>query len=233
MIRYALLGLLIAAAMSSLKADSSGESDDLEIVEPVSANAGKYERVWRDKLLVTSGDVARFVQLPGSNGVESSVSIYRDRRKKGEVGGYRLTRTTTATPLVRCSLPRDNKDYIDPARIKILRCDAPIPASTAESLHNLWLTMLARRKSGPDPDKFLFFDPTTELFSARDNAGTVVEGAAPRIPVGENALTMALVKIGFHLLDYCDLRVEDRDGFARTIEREANSLQQRLDSRAK
>lgn len=72
-----------------------GKGDRLTRVnnpEDVGGSLEAYRTFWQKKLLVTPGDVARFVWLPGLTGEESSMSIYR-ANKAGEPNHYVVTGT--------------------------------------------------------------------------------------------------------------------------------------------
>src|SRR4051812_8678334 len=56
----------------------------------------KYDELCRQKLLPTSGEAARFLSLPGSASIETSVSIYRMEGREGSLpGNYWITVTRT------------------------------------------------------------------------------------------------------------------------------------------
>src|SRR5207237_4910802 len=101
-----------------------------------------YRQVWQRQLLVTPGDVARFVGLPGTGNVETTVSIYRKPGKNNSLPGDYWVAVTQASG----SLWRAVESKTDPTTIGVQRCDAPIPESIAVAVHKAWLAMLTQPK---------------------------------------------------------------------------------------
>src|SRR6266404_5138513 len=105
----------------------------------------KYERLSRDKLLVTSGEIARFISLPGSASVETSVSVYQMPGKRGSLpGDYWVTVTQSSK-----SLWEATQSDSEPKAVRVERLDAPLPAVVAQTVHNTWVRMLMRVKPAP------------------------------------------------------------------------------------
>src|SRR5437762_3040587 len=87
--------MCLASLLGALVSDLSAAQTAQDYLVPVQKEAGSgaaYERLWRQKLLVTNGELARFVGLPGNVGEETSVSVYRRTDKSG---GYKYWITVT------------------------------------------------------------------------------------------------------------------------------------------
>src|SRR5437867_3297649 len=70
------LGLIASSCIESF---GSNLKDHLVPIDSKGKLIEQYEKLVRNKLMVTPGDVARMVRLPGSFGVETVISIYRCR----------------------------------------------------------------------------------------------------------------------------------------------------------
>lgn len=210
--------LSIAALLSNGSVtllDAESVNDHLQPVIQSVGETSAYRDLTQKMLFTTPGAVARFIQLPGSQRSESAISIYRDSKKPGGLpGGFWLTKTEPSTPIFT-GLGQSN------AAVQIKRCDAPLPESTAKAIHELWIRMLKGTKALKDPERYLPIDSTTEIFSALDGTGKVLEGEAPQIELDEDGRVNSMLRIAFGLLDYCDLRPGDRLQFARKLQKRA------------
>jgi hypothetical protein len=183
-----------------------------------------YRKLWQKKLLLTPGDVARFVSLPGTSGKEIAVSIYRDRKKKnGRPGGYWLTVTGSSVPLWNC-VPQETYRGLNPQSVTVDRCDFPLPESTALAVRQVWLTVLARIRPRP-ADLIRGDSSSTELLSAKGSNGIVLRG---RFPDNLKPNTIALMTIANLLMDCCNVPEHERLTVTRKIETAANALLKRL-----
>jgi hypothetical protein len=205
---------------------SESEVDHLVPIKEQFGSSARYDRLWRQKLLVTSGEVARFVGLPGTSGVETAVSVYRFAdRKESLPGNYWVTATQASQRLW---------DSIDQAKVKtkakrisIVRCDAPLTESTALSIHRLWVSMLAQSRPQTNRNEIIL-DSSREIFSATDDHNRVLMAQVLSAP-GRN--TKKLIDIALSLLEYCGVPVEQRALVARKIEKQALLLSKQLQPR--
>jgi hypothetical protein len=218
--------VILALGMAVECVASEVAGDHLVPMKENFGSSARYEQLWRQKLLVTSGEVARFVGLPGTSGVETAISVYRSADKKGSLpGNYWVTATQASERLWDCIEP-GAKAKTDPKTISIARCDAPITESTALSVHRLWLSMLSQ--SHPQRNsKEIILDSSREVFSATDNNNRVLTAQLLNAP-GKN--TKKLVNIALSLLEYCGVPIEQRAVVARNVEKQAVFLLKRLGS---
>lgn len=100
----------------------------------IEESTSRYER----KLFLTPDEVARYVFLTNRyDDGDRSAAVYRARRKKGSLPGeYWLTATVAADSV------RD-----DHRNVRVRRFDAPLPTSTADAVHDLWLTVLEQSRT--------------------------------------------------------------------------------------
>jgi hypothetical protein len=179
-------------------------------------SSAAYRQLWQRKLLVTSGEVARFVHLPALKGVETTMSIYRIRGKQ-KTGGYQIT-TTQAQKWLWQSLRPSTKGHADPWEIRVIRLDAPLPASTALAIQQVWLAML--RRTQPSNANAVEIDSDRLIFSATNPKGRVQQGRANSL----QGNTGALVDLAGRLLQYADAFPSQRPAIAPQIEKSAADL---------
>jgi hypothetical protein len=195
------------------------------VTKPLGSRAA-YEELWQQKLLVTPGEIARFVGLPGTGGVETTVSVYRAPGKEGSLpGDYWMTATQASESLWNCVEP-GTKDQVDPNAIAVERCDAPIPESTALTVHKSWLTMLSQSRPQHD-SRVIPVDSSREIFSAVDADGRILQGESSTAPKKN---TKALINIALSLLEYCGADAHSRTTIATDIEKAASNLLDRVAS---
>jgi hypothetical protein len=219
-----ILGLSVSV---SIRVDCLGEAPHEDHLVPVGEPLGLravYEQLWRQKLLVTPGEIARFVGLPGTIGLETTISVYRAPEKENSLAGnYWVTATQASQRLWNCVEPGvEGKN--DPDSIRVVRCDAPIPESTALALHTAWLAMLSRSRPQHKTNEIVV-DSSREIFSAADSSGRVLEAQGSTAPK-EN--TKALINMALSLLEYCGSSADGRTNIASTVEREAKDLLRRV-----
>lgn len=203
--------VFIAGIAATVQADSA-----VDHLLPIDDKLGvaSYRKLWKEKLLLTPGDVARVVLLPGNAGEETSVSLYRDIHKDGGLpGGYWITFTQASTSLWECISARD-RSGIDPASVNIRRLDVPISTKTATAIHDLWYAMLRRTESSANSHA-VFLDSTTKIFSVVGPQGTL-RGEMPKGQSGP--MTTALSAIAGSLIEYSTMPPELRGTKEREIQ---------------
>jgi hypothetical protein len=213
---------LLATLLSGLASHSSGARTTWDYLVPVEKETGSgaaYEKVWREKLLVTNGELARFVGLPGNVGEETSVSVYRRTGQSGD-GQYWLTATQASKRLWDAI-----EGTLDAKAVGVQRCDAPLPESTALAIHRVWIAMLSQVRPEPKSEQSIAVDTSTEIFSAAGSDGRLLQGQLSSEP-GKNS--SALLQLAFSLMKYCDVPQSERANKAREIEREATDLLNRV-----
>ena len=215
------------SVIPQMRGDESGNR--LIPVDPFSevSDGADYKNLYERKLFVTNGDIARFISLPGNLGTERTVAIYRSPNKKGALpGNCWVAATETSGKLWPCiSVPGQTRQPMDPRTIKVLRDDAPLPASTAQIVHELWLAMLVRRQS--PSEHIIRGDSTTLIFSAVDSRGALLRAQTDSL----KGNTRDLWRIGEDLIWYCRLPEAKRSDYARKLEKDARRLLRRVTQR--
>ena len=182
-----------------------------------------YYKLWRQKLLVTPGNVARYVHLPADSGVEDTVSMYVDEARRSVMpGGYWLTGTQPVTRLA--DFVGHNPKSVIAQQVRVRRWDAPVRESTAQTVHEVWLVMLSHVKPDDCAD-CIWTDTTTEIFSASNASGVQSIGQLSKHP---DRNTIAFVDLAGLLIDYTRVPASKRDEVANKIDKEASSLLRRL-----
>lgn len=211
----------LASILPLAEAKSDTTPDHLIAVEKEFGQGAVYQKLWQQKLLVTPGDVAQFVHLPGNVGEEAAVSIYRNlSRKNGKYGGYWLTVTQASDWLWKC-VPGAVEHPIDPRAVAVRRCDIPLPESTALVVRKVWLAMLLAVRPYPASDA-TSLDRSSEIFFATNSDGSVLRGQIPARSLTKN--NSALFHIANLLAGYCDVPASQHAKYAREIEDAASTL---------
>ena len=121
-----LIGVLLTLCVGNAL-DCHAARSHRDYLVPVTKALGSraiYEELWQKKLLITPGEIARFVGLPGTAGVETTVSVYRTPGKEGSLpSDYWVTVTQASESLWNCVEP-GAKGQVDPSAIAVERCDA-------------------------------------------------------------------------------------------------------------
>lgn len=198
---------------------SPPDEDHLVPLKEAYGSSAVYHQVWQRQLLVTPGDVARFVSLPGTSDVETSVSIYRKPGKNNSLPGDYWVAVTQASE----SLWRAVESKIDPTTIRVQRCDAPIPESTAVAVQKAWMAMLTQTR--PRQTSGISVDSSQEIFSAAKPDGAILEGESSSVPKQN---TKALIDIALSFMEYCDAPVAKRAKIMSNIERTTSNLLARV-----
>lgn len=167
-----------------------------------------YREVIQRKLCLTPADIARFIQLPGATNPETVVSVYR---VDGHNDRYKVTCTQSSSSLWETVQHPGGPTAKSASRIKVIRCDAELPAYLAQSIHQIWLKMLADVTPESIPHGVVYLDGTTEIFTAvKANKKGELEGRAP-YDYPKNGKVSALISLAFSLQAYCDPPPEGRD----------------------
>jgi hypothetical protein len=215
-----MIGVLLLGVLGSQAVAGSFAGDHLiPLKKPFDARGPElaYRTLWQRKLLVTGGEVARSVHLPGNVGVETVVSVYRGDSERG--AGYYVTATQASRSLWDCVAP-DAKKPVNADSIRIVRADAPLPTSTAVIVGKVWVAMLRRTREGRKADK-IWLDSSKEIFSAVAPDGRMLLGELRGL--GERR-TSALSNLAGSLFQYCGAPVSQRPQIARSIEEAAAAL---------
>lgn len=188
------------------------------------ADGADYKKLYQNKLFVTAGDVARFLYLPASISTERTAAVYRAPGKVNSLaGGYWVTATEASAQLGPCIPLQGQKERpVNPDSITVRRNDAPLPASTAEAIHKLWLAMLGRSRARPG--KTIRLDSTVLIFSATDPKGVLLRAEADEVKDDTRDIWI----IGESLIEYCRLPKSRRDQFARKLEKDCSRLLKRM-----
>lgn len=214
--------LIVAAGIVALLCQSTPSVTSVSMVDhlvPLETSYGlllDYERVSRKALLVTPGEVARFISLPGSASVETSVSVYQVHDKKDSLpGDYWVTVTQSSK-----SLWQATQSGSKPETVKVERLDAPLPQVVAQTVHETWVRMLMEIKPAPKAEAVMV-DSTQEMFSVSKSDGSIIEGQASSRP---GPRTKTLIEIAFSLIEYCDKPPALRNKVASDIQSQAMKL---------
>jgi hypothetical protein len=174
--------------------------------------------------LVTPGDLARCVWLPGNVGTEGAVSLFREPRGKSNgKWKYRMTVTQASKPIWE-SLGKGAGSA--PQQIAIQRFDVLVPETMALAIATLWRTMLKRTSTAPSIQS-LALDESTELFSAIV-AGHEVVGRLNKNPANKNSLEF--LDIANSLLEYFNYSTSEQPKRAEQLRHQALALVDRIEA---
>lgn len=205
---------------------SSPEEDHLVPLKEVVGSSAAYQELWQRKLLLTPGETARFVSLPGTVGVETAISVYQAPGKENSLPGNYWVTATQASERLWNSVAPGAENRTDPQTIRVERCDAPIAEATALALHKLWVTMLSQSRPQQKSNEIVV-DSSREIFSAANSSGIVLEGESSISPKQN---TKALISIAASLLEYCDAPAGKRAELTSNIEKTTSKLLARVAS---
>jgi len=172
----------------------------------------KHTSDYQRKLFVTPDEVARYVFLTNRrDDGDRSAAIYRGRTEGALPGNYWITATVAADSL------------IDHPNASVRRFDAPLPASVANVLHDLWLTVCNQSRI----DEEAHPSAPTGVFS-------VVTGRRSRLTVvivslvDARSLCLSLLDLSESLINYAKLPKAKRAQAAEAIEKESRRLLNRV-----
>lgn len=168
-----------------------------------------YER----KLFVTPDEVARYVFLTNRGGDgDRSAAVYQASRKKGSLpGAYWVTVTEASDSLTTAT-----------RNIRIKRHDAPLPASAALLLHELWRVVLEQSRL----DEHAIPCAPTAVFSTKTPSGARI--SAVTVYLDQASHCISLMEVGHSLVDYGTLPASRRMEAARKLEEEIRRLLKRI-----
>jgi hypothetical protein len=187
-----------------------------------SAFRSQYRTIVNKQLLVTPGDLARCVWLPGNVGTEGTVSLYKSTRKNSSAKSeYKMTVTQASKPLWE-----ELNKGITHSRVAVTRFDLSVPEGMALAISDLWRAMLVRVSDSPH-DNSTSLDSSTEVFSATV-AGHETIGRLDKNPTNRNSLE--LLDIANSLLEYFNYPASERPQRAKQIQQRASSLKERVEA---
>lgn len=182
-----------------------------------------YERLCREKLFVTPGEVARYFFVPIWRDPETLVSIHRSRpQRAGSLPGNYWVTVTRPTRRIDRLFTDPNAHPSEAKAIRVERRDAPIPESTAQAIHRVWLAMLRGARARTRLDGQL--DSDAMFFSATDAAGKTIR--AEQYGLGDDGFELG--QIGQFLIGYGYVSGRERAALAREIEAKASALYKRV-----
>lgn len=219
------VAIVVVTNPSSLEAQSAEFDYCLAREGRVSVVGAEDTALYESKLFVTKDDLARYVFLTNSkNSGDNSVAVYRAPGREGSLrGDYWLTATEVSTSLGAClSAAREKRPWIDPHSIKVRRADAPLPASTAQVVHELWVTML---ENSCVDERAVPCAPTAIIYATNARG---VRLKAVTVALGEDSPCLDLMRLGVSLINYSQSPASKRMERAREIEKECSSLLKRV-----
>ncbi len=209
--RVLILFLLLSEASLTSHASGAPSAEDHLIRVPKNNQMDDaYDRLWREKLFVTPGNISRFVALPGNVGTETVASVYRAPDKNGSLaGGYWLTVTQSSEALWNYFARPTPKGLGDPRSVKVVRIDAPLSQATALLIQRSWRIMLTQAKAERKVQG-IPMDNSKELFSAEFGDGLTSVGTLPTVPKTLPRDTRTLLDIANYLVAYPDATIAGR-----------------------
>ena len=205
--------LFVAGGLPQIEAQNSDGDYCLVREGRVSVIGMDITTLYERKLFVTNGDLARYVFLTNANyNGDSSTALYREPTKEGSLhGGYWVTSTEVSTSL-----------RVNPNPPEVRRADAPLRASTALAVNELWVTLLERSRVN---EKAVPSAPTA-IISARTTRGSRLKAVTTSLEDGTACI--ALARLGQLLINYPQLPTSRRDEAARKIEENSRVLIERV-----
>lgn len=213
-----LLGLLLSFFLSNAMLGSTHDHL-IPLDDRLSRMPGKlktYRELWESKLFLSTGELARFAHVAGGVGEEYAVSVHSGTKSDE----YWLT--VTKSPISLWEYVRATDQSTKLQRIKIVRCDIPLPKSVAIAINNAFLAMLLRIR--PDPERYVVVDSTTEMFCV-NYGGKLLQGQLPFDAKG-NALELYEIAVGLAIC--CEVPSEGLPAHLREVESMASKLVKRL-----
>ena len=212
--------ILVSIYISTPCVACATSAERLDHLDPVNLEESKAYRTKLEKLLfVTEANYGRMSFNPGSD-PEFVVSIYRRVFHRNKYPKNYYITVTQALDSIWYSMP-DNSDSGTDKPIKVTRCDAEMPSSTALAIRRVWKQMLLQTR----PHDYSSVDAPIggEIveFSLVASGRTPLFGELPIYP-GKN--TLALERLGIALQDYCKASPNERALLSEKIERKAEKL---------
>lgn len=212
---FALLGTMTTLTNAS-KQGAQSTVDDHLIPIPGWPDAAYKESLSR-KLFVTPANYARIVEFPAVTSIgEVSVAIYS---KAGDLDGAFLTRTKGERSFWS---GEGRSDLSSPKDIKVVRCDASLPKSTAVAVQGAVKRMLAQSRPLENPSNSIILDAKVTEFSIEDPQRGRVGAFLSPYAVGKTGA--ALRRLSRLLVEYCDSGPAKRATLAKRIEIGAQRL---------
>lgn len=206
----------IATLTGASKHDTHSSIDD-HLIPIQGWPAPAYAESLSRKLYVTPANYTRIVEFPAVPSVgEVSVAIYS---KAGDLDGAFLTRTRAERSLWP-SESGSNPNFLE--NIKVVRCDAAFPKSTAEAVHAAVKRMVSQSRPLENPDNTIILDAKVTEFSIDDPQHGRV--GAFLSPYASGKTGGALRRITRLLIEYCDSKPAKRASLAERIQSEAQRL---------
>jgi len=216
--------MTLVSNLSPIEAQNSNRDYCLAREGRVSVVGAEDTALYESKLFVTKDDLARYVFLTNAkNDGDRSAAVYRALGKAGSLpGDYWITSTEASVALSDCIPTAVEKARVDPRSVKVRRADAPLPASTAQIVHELWVTMLEKSRI----DERAVPCAPTAIISATTARGVRLK--AVTVSLGEDSPCLALMRLGVSLINYSQSPASKRVEAAREIEKESTRLLKRV-----
>ncbi len=212
-----LLGVIATVAVGSFAVTAYGADECFAREGKTPIINKKHRSDYERKLFLTPDEKARYVFLTNRrDDGDRSAAVYRALSKKESLpGNYRVTATVAADSL------------IDHPSASVRRFDAPLPASVANVLHELWLAVC--RQSHTDEEALP--SAPTGVFSVVTRGGARLTVVVVSL-VDEHSLCLSMLDLGESLIDYAKLPASKRSQAAAKIEKESYRLLKRVTKRS-
>lgn len=176
-----------------------------------------YKELLTRRLFLTPANYARLVEFPSLPSLgEISVAIHSEPGDPGEVFITRTRGERNLWSAEFASEPSASKE------VKISRCDAPFPKSTAMAVRKAVRQALEKVSPLENPNNAIIVDATVVEFSIEEpQRGRTAAFLSP-YAIGRTGA--ALRKITELLTRYCDTKPTERPELVKQIENEARRL---------
>jgi hypothetical protein len=191
-------------------ADSTqlGEAEPTDYLMPIPPDCGPYRVLLSEKLELDTGNYTncgRMVYCPAFKG-ESAVTVCGDYGSEVPIKSRSFhIRVLKANQNIWYSMP-GHSDALNLQNLKILTKDVPIDGNVAIAVQRAWTAMLLKTRY-PVKDSGDLRDGFTAEFSVADPNSGMLYG---EIRSPKNGWTKELVDLGLELVDFCDLKQEQR-----------------------
>lgn len=169
--------------------------------------------LYQGKLFLTPDDVARYVFLTNRrDDGDRSAGVYRARGKRNSLpGDFWVTVTVAADSIA------------NHPNAAVRRFDAPLPASVADALNELWLAVCQQSRTDEDA----LPSAPTGIFSVMPADGHRLKVVTVSL-IDEHSLCRSLLNLSELLIDYAKLPAARRAQAAQGIEKESRRLLSRV-----